>query len=76
MEESFDVLHEDGSSAGFSKARSLVHRDGDWHRSTHIWVVSTDGKVLIQKRSVDKDTFPVSKDRLVDIKSDMRLRFH
>lgn len=25
-------------SAGFSKARKLVHKDGDWHRSVHIWL--------------------------------------
>lgn len=58
-EEHFDVLHEDGTPKGFSKARSLVHRDGDWHRSTHIWVLSSDGDVLVQKRAAGKDTFPV-----------------
>ena len=24
--------------AGFAKARGLVHADGDWHRSVHIWL--------------------------------------
>lgn len=59
-EEHFDVVNADGSPAGFSKARSLVHRDGDWHRSTHIWVLAGDGRLLVQKRSSLKDTFPVS----------------
>lgn len=59
LEEHFDVLQADGSPAGYSKARSLVHRDGDWHRSTHIWVLSNDGRLLVQKRSSLKDTFPV-----------------
>lgn len=58
-EEHFDVLQADGTPKGFSKARSHVHRDGDWHRSTHIWVLSSDGRVLVQKRAVGKDTFPV-----------------
>lgn len=58
-EEHFDVLYEDGTPKGFSKARSLVHRDGDWHRSTHIWVLSSEGDVLVQKRAAGKDTFPV-----------------
>ncbi|KAI0562678.1 nudix hydrolase 3 [Gracilaria domingensis] len=57
-EEHFDVLKEDGTLMGFSKARSLVHREGDWHRSTHIWVLSTQGEVLVQLRSALKDTFP------------------
>lgn len=58
-EERFDVLNEDGSHKGFSKARSLVHRDGDWHRSTHIWVLNARGQVLVQRRAAGKDTFPV-----------------
>lgn len=60
-EERFDVLKPDGTHAGYSKARSAVHRDGDWHRSTHIWLVDTDGRILVQKRSELKDTFPVSR---------------
>lgn len=59
-EEHFDVLNEDGTLKGFSKPRSQVHRDGDWHRSTHIWVLDSDGCVLVQKRAMGKDTFPVS----------------
>lgn len=59
-EERFDVLKDDGTHVGYSKPRSKVHRDGDWHRSTHIWVVTNDARVLVQKRAVGKDTFPVS----------------
>lgn len=59
-EERFDILTENGSPKGFSKPRSQVHRDGDWHRSTHIWVLASDRRVLVQKRAVGKDTFPVS----------------
>lgn len=58
-EERFDVLNADGSFAGYSKPRSAVHRDGDWHRSTHIWVIDTQGSILVQRRSGLKDTFPV-----------------
>lgn len=53
------MLREDGTHMGFSKARSLVHRDGDWHRSTHVFVCATDGRVLVQLRARGKDTFPV-----------------
>lgn len=60
IEERFDILEDDGTPKGYSKNRSAVHRDGDWHRSTHIWVLASDGRVLVQKRAVGKDTFPVS----------------
>uniref|UniRef100_A0A7S2EU43 Nudix hydrolase domain-containing protein n=1 Tax=Ditylum brightwellii TaxID=49249 RepID=A0A7S2EU43_9STRA len=44
---------------GQSKSRNLVHKDGDWHRSVHIWVVEQDNKhLLLQRRSPGKDTFP------------------
>lgn len=60
--EFFDVRREDGSITGEVKLRSLVHRDGDWHGTVHMWVVdrTPDGKyrLLIQKRSQDKDNFP------------------
>ena len=53
---------------GEFKARSAVHRDRDWHRSVHVWVVDDGGggggsdpdtwSVLLQLRAADKDTFP------------------
>lgn len=58
--ELFDLCDRDGNLVGKTKARGLVHRDGDWHRSLHIWVVlfgETPG-VLFQRRSPTKDTHP------------------
>jgi len=44
---------------GFTKPRGDVHRDGDWHRSVHIWVVHPPSKqLLLQQRSMSKDTHP------------------
>jgi hypothetical protein len=43
---------------GATKRRGDVHRDGDWHRSVHVWLVDGDGRLLLQQRSVHKDTFP------------------
>lgn len=60
--ELFDVCDEDGRPTGVAKPRALVHRDGDWHRSLHLWVVLRDPaigvRVLFQRRSRDKDTWP------------------
>ncbi|MSQ23327.1 MAG: NUDIX domain-containing protein [Chloroflexi bacterium] len=62
MEELFDLCDERGRLLGISKVRSLVHRDGDWHRSFHCWVVDRlpdgDVAILLQQRSADKDTCP------------------
>lgn len=66
--ELFDVVDGDGRPLGIRKARGLVHRDGDWHRSMHIWVLLEQGAgageasaapwVLFQQRSPAKDTWP------------------
>ena len=46
-------------STGIIKARHLVHRDQDWHSSVHIWILDVSKKLLLlQQRSVQKDTFP------------------
>lgn len=67
-EERFDLYSADGTPLGVSKARRDVHRDGDWHRSLHVWVVLREGSgvagaprapcLLFQRRSPEKDTWP------------------
>jgi isopentenyldiphosphate isomerase len=53
--EPLDVLDEAGQPTGVVKARADVHRDGDWHRAFHLWVLHPDGYVLLQRRSRAKD---------------------
>ena len=57
--ECFDVLTADGQPTGRTKLRSAVHRDGDWHRAVHVWVVHTARRqLLIQLRAACKDSWP------------------
>lgn len=56
--ELLDVLDADGRPTGESRARTLVHRDGDWHRTVHVWVVRSDGNVVIQRRAEGKELEP------------------
>jgi isopentenyldiphosphate isomerase len=57
--EYFDVLTSSGSLTGEKKLRSLVHQDGDWHRSVHVWLYSAKhNSILLQKRAACKDSFP------------------
>lgn len=41
-----------------SKTRSEVHANGYWHRTSHIWIVNNSGEILVQKRSLLKDSNP------------------
>lgn len=56
--EYFDTLREDGTVRGGIKLRTRVHKDGDWHRTVHVWIHNSKGEVLIQKRSSKKETYP------------------
>lgn len=58
MVEFFDILDENGNKTGQTKLRSDVHRDGDWHKAIHIWIVNDKNEVLLQKRSPNKDSNP------------------
>lgn len=67
--ELFDVLRADGTLTGVAKARHAVHRDGDWHRSLHVWVagIGEDSVpfLLLQRRGFEKDTWPGALDATV-----------
>lgn len=60
-EERFDIVTADGRATGRTKARRDVHRDGDWHRSIHVWVygiASAQPFLLMNQRGLGKDTWP------------------
>jgi isopentenyldiphosphate isomerase len=61
QDERFDLYDAQGNPLGVSKPRGEVHRDGDWHRSLHLWVwgIESDAPfVIFQRRSMTKDTWP------------------
>ena len=59
--ECFALRREDGSLTGEIKLRALVHRDGDLHGASHVFLARLRGEraeLLLQKRSAQKDSFP------------------
>lgn len=56
--EYLDVLAKDGRPTGERKLRDEVHRDGDWHRALHVWIVKEGRYVLFQRRAEGKDLEP------------------
>lgn len=63
--EYFDILDENGQKTGKKKLREEVHRDGDWHRTVHIWIINDKNEVLLQRRCKNKDSNP----NMLDISS-------
>ena len=57
--ELLDICNEEGFPTGETVERSRAHSEGILHRTAHVWVVrEVDGRtqVLLQKRSMDKDS--------------------
>lgn len=56
-EEIFDVVDENDRPVGRAPRRE-VHARGLRHRAVHVLVFDAAGRVLLQRRSATKDTFP------------------
>jgi len=53
-----DILTPEGKLTAQKKSREDVHKHGDWHQSTHVWILNSRGELLIQKRSPNKPNAP------------------
>ena len=59
--ELLDIVDEDGMPTGEIIKREVAHRYGIRHRTSHVWLLrKRNGKlqVLLQKRSLNKDSYP------------------
>jgi isopentenyl-diphosphate delta-isomerase type 1 len=55
--ETLNIVDENDNIIG-KEQRERVHKSGLLHREIHVWVYNNKGEVLLQKRSMSKDTFP------------------
>lgn len=57
--EKWDILNSLGETVGKTavKGKTLL-KSGEYHLVVHIWVVSSDGKFLVQRRSDEKRLMP------------------
>lgn len=57
--EKWDILDENGLPTGKTTLRGRNFlKNGEYHLVVHIWVFSSDGRLLIQRRSDDKPLMP------------------
>jgi isopentenyldiphosphate isomerase len=55
----FDPYADVPTSTGTYATREIVHRCGMWHSTAHVWIIDPSASsVLLQRRSMAKDTFP------------------
>jgi len=56
--ELLDVLDCDGNKLNIVKDKKEIYKDGDFHRSVHIWIMNSNNELLVQKRNPKKETYP------------------
>jgi len=58
MDELIDILDNQGNYTGETSLKSVAHKKGLFHATVHIWLFTSDKKVLLQKRALTKKVFP------------------
>lgn len=57
--EKWDILDADGLPTGKTTVRGRCYlKHGEYHLVVHIWIVSSDGKILLQRRADNKALMP------------------
>ena len=58
--EYLDIVDEMGNPTGEIVEREYAHRHGIRHRTSHVWLLrkKQDVEILLQKRSLNKDSYP------------------
>ena len=59
MDEHVDILDEQGNPTGEFCLKSEAHSKGLLHPTVHVWLYTSDGRVLIQQRGKNKATHPL-----------------
>lgn len=62
MDELVDILDEHGNYTGNFILKSEAHLKGLFHPTIHVWCYTKMGKVLLQQRGANKETYPLKWD--------------
>lgn len=53
-----DIFDENNNPIGKTKEKEQAHKDGDFHRTAHVWIINNKNELLLQKRSASKKSHP------------------
>lgn len=62
MDELIDILDKSGNFTGKTALKSEAHSKGLFHQTIHVWCYTNTGKVLLQQRGAEKETYPLKWD--------------
>ena len=59
MDEYIDIVTETGEPTGKRALKSEAHKNGWFHNTTHVWLYTLQGEILLSQRSASKKIFPL-----------------
>ncbi|MBI2148326.1 NUDIX domain-containing protein [Candidatus Woesearchaeota archaeon] len=57
-DELIDICDENNNFLNVKKMKSEAHKNGLWHRASHIWIYNSKGEILLQLRAKEKLLYP------------------
>ena len=58
MDERIDIVTKDGKPTGKTALKSVIHSEGHYHNTAHLWLYTKAGKILLAQRSFTKTICP------------------
>ncbi|HTO35021.1 MAG TPA: NUDIX domain-containing protein [Flavobacterium sp.] len=59
MEEYIDIVTQEGKPTGHKELKSVVHKNGLYHHTAHIWLYTKNGEILLSQRAASKSICPL-----------------
>lgn len=59
LDELIDIVDKNGNPTGVSAPKSEIHTKGHLHNTAHVWLYTSDGKILLQQRAASKLIYPL-----------------
>lgn len=57
-DELIDICDENNNLLNIQKMKNEAHKNGLWHRASHIWIYNSNGEILLQLRAKEKPLYP------------------
>lgn len=59
MDEYIDIVNKEGVPTGKSELKSVIHQNGFYHNTAHVWLYTEQGDILLSQRSAKKTICPL-----------------
>ncbi len=59
MDELIDIVTKEGLPTGEKALKSVIHKEGHYHHTAHIWFYTKQGQILLQQRAASKTIHPL-----------------